>query len=114
MARRRRARAPVRVSPSEAEDEAVELEQGRLAQKILEELVYERVKITVDLCELMAFEEDLAVSIDRALTSCAGSPEERSSLALEYLQRAWERLSDEVMVGFAEAEAQAWSPAAQD
>jgi hypothetical protein len=59
----------------------------------------------VDLCELVAFEQDLAASIDRALATCADSAEERQSMALEFLQRAWERLSDEVMVGFAEADA---------
>jgi hypothetical protein len=87
--------------------EIAELEQGRLAQRILEELVYERVRVAVDLCELVSFEQDLAISIDRALTTCAESAEERQSMALEYLHRAWERLSDEVMVGFAEAEQEA-------
>lgn len=68
-----------------------------LERKILEELIYERVRVAVDLCELLDFEEDLAASIERALTQCAKSPDERSQLALKYLNRAWERLGHEVL-----------------
>jgi hypothetical protein len=67
-----------------------------LSSKILEELIYERVRVTVDLCELMAFEMDLAASIERALLAVRGTPAERSDLAMEYLQRAWQRLSDTI------------------
>jgi hypothetical protein len=68
-----------------------------LERRILEELIYERVRVTVDLCELMAFELDLSASIERALAACAPSPGERTDLTMDYLRRAWERMSDEVL-----------------
>jgi len=77
---------------------------GRLERKILEELIYERVRVSVDLCELMAFELDLSASIERALSTCAESPGERSDLTLDYLQRAWERVSEEVLGGMLDQE----------
>jgi hypothetical protein len=67
-----------------------------LDKRILEELVYERVRLSFDMVELAAFEADLMASIDRALSSCASSTDERNALALQYLQSAWERLSQEV------------------
>src|SRR5258706_15899276 len=70
---------------------------GRLERRILEELFYERVRVSVDMCELMAFERDLSSSIERALSACAESQSERTDLTLDYLQLAWERLSDEVL-----------------
>ena len=75
-----------------------------LDRRILEELIYEKVRLTVDLCELMAFEVDLSASIERALMSVARSPQQRSDLTLEYLQRAWDRLSEQVVGHLAEAE----------
>ncbi len=75
-----------------------------LERKILEELIYERVRVTVDMCALVEFELDLAASIDRALHACAASPTERSDLALDYVQRAWDRLTEEVIGGLAERE----------
>jgi hypothetical protein len=77
---------------------------GRLERRILEELIYERVRVSVDLCELMAFELDLSASIERALAGCVESPGERSDLTLDYLQRAWERVSEEVLGGMLEQE----------
>jgi hypothetical protein len=77
---------------------------GRLERKILEELIYERVRVTVDLCELMDFELDLAASIERALSVCAEAPGERADLTLDYLHRAWERMTCEVLGGLAERE----------
>jgi hypothetical protein len=75
-----------------------------LDRRILEELIYERVRLTVDLCELMAFEVDLSASIERALVSVARSPSQRSDLTLEYLQRAWERVTEQVVGNLAENE----------
>ena len=68
----------------------------RLDRRILEELIYERVRVTVDLCKLVAFEADLRSSIRRALEQCASSPDEREGLAERYLCRAWRRVSREV------------------
>jgi hypothetical protein len=76
----------------------------RLERRILEELIYERVRVTVDLCELMAFELALSASIERALEACAQSPGERGDLTMDYLRRAWERVSDEVLGGLLEQE----------
>lgn len=75
-----------------------------LEQKILEELIYEKVRLSLDMCALLEFEADLAASIERALAQCARSPAERSDLAMSYLTTAWERLGDEVMTELAEAE----------
>ena len=70
---------------------------AKLDKRILEELIYERVRLAVDLCELLDFESDLSVSTERALKKCARSPEERSRLTLDYLRRAWQRVADEVL-----------------
>ena len=75
---------------------------GRIERKILEELIYERLRVTVDMCELMTFELDLAASIERALSACAESPGERSDLIFDLLHRAWERVTEEVLETFAE------------
>jgi hypothetical protein len=58
---------------------------------LLEELIYERVRLNVDLLELVDFERDLAESIERALAAC-GAAEDRDRLASDYLERAWARL----------------------
>jgi hypothetical protein len=76
----------------------------RLEHKILEELVYERVRVSVDLVKLLEFELDLSSSIERALAACARSPAERSDLSLDFVQRAWERLTEEVLGSLAESE----------
>jgi hypothetical protein len=75
-----------------------------LAQAILDELVFERVRVTLDTCELMAFEMDLAASVERALLATARSPAERSDLTLAYMTRAWDRLGREVTGRIVETE----------
>lgn len=75
-----------------------------LERRILEELIYERVRLSLDLVELLAFEADLSASIDRALQSCAASKDERNELSLRFLERAWERLSAEVQAELTAAE----------
>ncbi len=75
-----------------------------LQVRILEELIYERVRVAFNLCELLDFQSDLSVSIDRALDDCADAPDQRADLVLSLLERAWERLSDEVLTGLAAAE----------
>jgi hypothetical protein len=77
---------------------------ARLERKILEELIYERVRVAVDMCRLMEFELDLSSSIERALSTCAESASERSDLTLDFLQRAWERVTEEVLGSLAEGE----------
>jgi hypothetical protein len=75
-----------------------------LAHRILEELVFERLRLTVDLCELLEFHADLSASIQRAVEGCAATEEERSGLVLAYLEQAWTRLSGEVRAELAEQE----------
>jgi hypothetical protein len=72
-----------------------------IEKKILEELIYERVRLTLDLCELLDFEADLTRSIERALDSCAGTPADKGQLTLTYLHRAWERLGREALQAMA-------------
>ena len=61
---------------------------------LLEELIYERVRLNVDLLELVDFERELAASIERALAAC-GAREDRDRLAKEHLERAWARVERE-------------------
>src|SRR4051812_14746848 len=77
---------------------------GRFERRVLEQLIYERVRQSVDVCELMSLQLDLSASVENALSACARSPGERSDLTMDYLQRAWERLSDEVLGRFFEGE----------
>ena len=66
----------------------------RWERAVLDELVYERVRLNVDLLELVDFERDLAASIERSLAAC-GASEDRDRLAREHLERAWVRLESE-------------------
>ena len=61
---------------------------------LLEELIYERVRLNVDLLELVDFERELSASIERALAAC-GAREDRDRLANEHLERAWARVERE-------------------
>ncbi len=61
---------------------------------LLEELIYERVRLNVDLLELVDFERELAASIERALAAC-GARKDRDRLAKEHLERAWARVERE-------------------
>lgn len=66
-----------------------------LERRILEELVYERVRLNVNLCELLWLEQDLEASIERALEACARSTEEKKELTRRYMEGAWRRLEEE-------------------
>jgi hypothetical protein len=63
--------------------------------RLLEELIYERVRLHVDLLDLVDFERDLCESIARALRASGTDPTEEETLARSYVQRAWQRLEDE-------------------
>lgn len=65
------------------------------SHRLLEELVYERVRLHVDLAELVELERDLGQSIARALRACGSEGVEQENLARRYLDRAWERLEEE-------------------
>ncbi len=91
------------------------------AQRILEELIYDRVRSNVNLCQLIVIEQELDDSIQRALGGSPESPEEGdegddvadgadgadsasadrdpdgadAALAAACLERAWSRLERE-------------------
>lgn len=67
-----------------------------LDESILEELVYERVKLTVDLYELRAFEEDLDDSIRRAVERLGAAAASDGDLARRLVDSAWQRLSSDL------------------
>ncbi|HWM84424.1 MAG TPA: hypothetical protein VNO33_01275 [Kofleriaceae bacterium] len=66
-------------------------------QRLLEELVYERVRLHVDLLDLIDFERDLCESIARALRASGTDPSEEEAVARSFVQRAWRRLEQEWM-----------------
>ena len=67
-----------------------------LDRRILEELVYEHVRVTVDLHELEQFEADVRASLSRALRDSAASPRERPRLLDRCLRLAWARVQREL------------------
>ncbi len=84
---------------------------SNMEQRILEELIYDRVRSTVNLCQLVIVEQELDESVQRAMARpgaeagaeavpCAGGgtivPGRKPAvLAREHMQRAWERLERE-------------------
>lgn len=68
---------------------------SNIEQRILEELVYERVRATVNLCQLVIIEQELDENIRRAIQGVAGDRPQPAALAREHLQRAWQRLENE-------------------
>jgi hypothetical protein len=63
--------------------------------RLLEELIYERVRLHVDLLDLVDFERDLCESIARALRAGGNDPGREEALARTYVERAWQRLEQE-------------------
>jgi len=63
--------------------------------RLLEELIYERLRLHVDLIDLIDFERDLCESIARAMRTTGTDPAERSALTRRYVDRAWRRLEIE-------------------
>jgi hypothetical protein len=68
-----------------------------LDERIVEELVFARLRFAVDFCELLTFQEDLSASVERALSRTSRSESERADVTMRYLLRAWDRLGDEVL-----------------
>ncbi len=64
-------------------------------QRLLEELIYERVRLHVDLLDLIDFERDLCESIKRALGAAGTDPAAEDAMARRYVDRAWARLQQE-------------------
>ncbi|HTE55541.1 MAG TPA: hypothetical protein VK698_32025 [Kofleriaceae bacterium] len=63
--------------------------------RLLEELIYERVRLHVDLLDLIDFEKDLSQSINRALQASGADPNDEDATARRYIERAWQRLERE-------------------
>lgn len=63
--------------------------------KLLEELVYERVRLHVDLLELVDFERDLDESIGRAMRECGIEDARAPEVARTYVALAWRRIEQE-------------------
>ena len=63
--------------------------------KLLEELIYERVRLHVDLLELIDFERELNDSIERAMRQCGIDEPRDDDLGRRYLDLAWQRLEAE-------------------
>jgi len=68
-----------------------------LSERLLEELIYERVRTQVDLMQLGWFEADLDMSIRRVLAQLdrSGDAEPSGVLAGALIDRAWQRLEAE-------------------
>jgi hypothetical protein len=72
--------------------------EPQLSERLLEELIYERVRTQVDLMQLGWFEADLDMSIRRVLAQLerdGGDTEPSSVLAGALIDRAWQRLEAE-------------------
>lgn len=71
-----------------------------LDTRILKELVYQRVRACVNLCQLVLYEEELGKGIRRALASSPDDDDEAaraadSELARRLIAESWERLGRE-------------------
>lgn len=65
----------------------------QLDSKILQELIYDRVRGNVNLCQLVILEQELEESIQRVIGDTDGV--RPKLLALEHLKHAWDRLERE-------------------
>ena len=63
--------------------------------KLLKELIYERVMLHIDLMELMEFEKELSDGIERAMRESGVTPVQQQTRAHEYLEEAWQRVERE-------------------
>jgi hypothetical protein len=74
---------------------------GNIEQRILEEMIYDRVRATVNLCQLVILEQELDEHIQRAISGTDSDVDADAALpdpavlAREHVQRAWQRLERE-------------------
>jgi hypothetical protein len=66
-----------------------------IEQRILDELIYDRVRASVNLCQLVIIEQELDESIQRAIRDTDAPGTRPAELAREHVQRAWQRLERE-------------------
>jgi hypothetical protein len=71
------------------------MKRSKLDRKILEEMILQRLKGSVDLFELMALERDVATSIERALME-EGVDDGFLEMSRQYIVRAWRRAGREL------------------
>ena len=64
-------------------------------QRVLEELIYERVRVHLDLAELLDFERDLDESIGRALRQAGLPPAEARALTRRHITAALRRIEED-------------------
>ncbi len=80
-------------------------------KEVLEELIYDRVRTRLAIRELRALDADLRKTIGEALRGLGGSREERDTIALEMLERAWQRVGVEAGVESGSESAMSFTPA---
>jgi len=68
-----------------------------LSDRLLEELIYQRLRLALDACELVTLRDDLSACIDRALARRRRPDQDRADLTMRYLNRAWDRLGEELL-----------------
>jgi hypothetical protein len=78
---------------------------SNIEQRILDEMIYDRVRATVNLCQLVILEQELDENIQRAIRGMDSDPDpdpdpaaavpDPAALAREHVQRAWQRLERE-------------------
>jgi hypothetical protein len=68
---------------------------SNIEHRILEEIIYDRVRETVNLCQLVIIEQELEESIQRASRGAGVDGPKPAELARAYLQSAWQRLEGE-------------------
>lgn len=68
---------------------------SNIEKRILDEMIYDRVRAAVNMCQLIIIERELDESIQRANRAAGVTHPLPAALAHEHLQRAWQRLEDE-------------------
>lgn len=63
-------------------------------RRVLQELIYERVRSSVNLCQLVIFERDLTTSVQRVHGARDHESVEAAELARQYIDEAWQRLEE--------------------
>ncbi len=81
--------------------------------RILEELVFERVRASVRMCELLVFQRDLDGSIERVL-SAHEVGDAREALRRHAIDAAWQRLGFSVSSSLPEPPTRATAAAVTD
>ena len=70
----------------------------KVKREILEELIYDRVRTRLAIRELRALDADLRMNIKETLRGLGTNQEERDSIAMEVLEKAWDRVGADASV----------------